>query len=330
MPQLWVSTPDVQLCIHCGVGRKGALAIEQVAHNGTYVRLDNKETTPDGGVCRVGGADVLMTTVDVQQLIARVKARNPDALIDVRRRRTIFARYQHIPSSYGPLMCSLAHTYMRQASTDAGLYLCEFSLYCSLHLGNAPTIFLHLPPIDSPYSLNELRVLTSHVITSLVELVCPSAAPVPSLLLPRTLAERPPTQRYPGVGVAVLVTSEAHPGCVIAGQRLSKGFGQGTYGLPGGRLEFGESFDDCARREMREECGINLLTTRLHSAVNVVDLEHGVHWVVPVIIATTAEEPVNAEPDKCEGWAWYKYPDCIPGPLFGSLKVIVEQGVMLQ
>ena len=85
VPQLWASTPDVRLCIHCGVGRKGALAIEQVAHNGTYIRLDNKEATPAGGVCRTGGADVLMTTVDVQELIARVKARSPDALIDVRK-----------------------------------------------------------------------------------------------------------------------------------------------------------------------------------------------------------------------------------------------------
>ena len=203
-------------------------------------------------------------------------------------------------------------------------------------MGKAPTIFLHLPPIDSPYSLHELRVLTSHVLTSLVELACPSAFLLLSSSVisgqqqqPQAVVASPARQPYPGVGVAVLVTSAAHPGCVIAGKRLSKGFGLGTYGLPGGRLEFGETFEACARRESLEECGVSLLTARVHSVVNVVDHVHGVHWVVPVVIATTADEPVNAEPDKCVGWGWYAYPDQLPRPLFGSLKVIVEQGIVL-
>ena len=60
------------------------------------------------------------------------------------------------------------------------------------------------------------------------------------------------------VGVGVIVV---RGGLVLLGQRLGS-HGAGTWALPGGNLEFGESVEACARRELLEETGLHLTSVR--------------------------------------------------------------------
>lgn len=60
------------------------------------------------------------------------------------------------------------------------------------------------------------------------------------------------------VGVIVLVFKG---GKVLFGKRKSK-LSTDTYGAPGGHLEYMESFEDCARREVREETGMEIQNIR--------------------------------------------------------------------
>ena len=57
---------------------------------------------------------------------------------------------------------------------------------------------------------------------------------------------------YPRVGIGVIVMRN---GLVLLGERIGA-HGAGTWALPGGHLEFGESVEQCARREVWEETGL--------------------------------------------------------------------------
>ena len=103
-------------------------------------------------------------------------------------------------------------------------------------------------------------------------------------------------------------------GKVLLGRRRGS-HGRGEYASPGGHLEYGESFEDCARREVREETGLEIDNVRFQFVSNVLKYrpKHYVH--IGLAADWLAGEPTNNEPDKCEGWAWYG-PDELPERLF--------------
>ena len=56
----------------------------------------------------------------------------------------------------------------------------------------------------------------------------------------------------PKIGVAVIVKKKDK---VLLGKRISL-HGKGSWGFPGGHLEFCESIEECAKRETKEETGL--------------------------------------------------------------------------
>ena len=92
--------------------------------------------------------------------------------------------------------------------------------------------------------------------------------------------------------------------------------GAGTWSVPGGHLEFGESFEDTARRETREETSLEITNVCLAGITNDIFDEEGKHYVTIWMMSDwLSGEPHIMEPDKCLQQLWCDF-DNLPAPLF--------------
>jgi 8-oxo-dGTP diphosphatase len=114
----------------------------------------------------------------------------------------------------------------------------------------------------------------------------------------------------PRVGVGVMIVQE---GRVLMGRRLS-GQRPGWWGWIGGKLEFGETLQECAQREAQEEAGIAVTNLRLLCLSSIIVEDQ--HWIDVEFLGDIASgEPYVAAPDELTEWAWFPI-DQLPGPIF--------------
>ena len=126
----------------------------------------------------------------------------------------------------------------------------------------------------------------------------------------------------PKVGVGVIIRKE---GRVLLGKRKNS-HGSGTWSLPGGHLEFGESWEDCAETEVAEETGLTVCNLGFGALTNDIFLAEGKHYITIFMVSDYGNgEPQILEPEKCEGWSWFEW-NRLPSPLFIPLQNLVAQG----
>ncbi len=136
------------------------------------------------------------------------------------------------------------------------------------------------------------------------------------------LAEPAETTVTPRVGVGVIVQRN---GRVLLGLRKGA-HGAGSWALPGGHLEFGESVAACACREVLEETGLVISAPQPGPFVSDVFADIGRHYVTLFMLADShSGEPALMEPDKCERWAWFDWA-ALPQPLFQPLRSLQATG----
>lgn len=132
----------------------------------------------------------------------------------------------------------------------------------------------------------------------------------------------------PKVGVGIMVVSE---GKILFGKRKGS-HGAGSWSFAGGHLEFGETVEECARRELLEETGLEATSLILGPWTN--DVIDGKHYVTLFVFVNGFKGDVSLkEPDRCEGWHWFESRE-IPAPLFPAVaqlfqKVSAEELVLL-
>jgi 8-oxo-dGTP diphosphatase len=122
----------------------------------------------------------------------------------------------------------------------------------------------------------------------------------------------------PRVGVGVMLVRD---GRVLMGRRMS-GQRPGWWGWIGGHLEFGESLQQCAIREAREEAGIEVGRLRLLCISSIIVEDQ--HWVdVEFLGEILSGEPHTAAPDELTEWAWFPI-DQLPSPLFEPAELALK------
>jgi 8-oxo-dGTP diphosphatase len=134
-------------------------------------------------------------------------------------------------------------------------------------------------------------------------------------------------KRKVGSGFGVMILKE---GKVLLGKRhedpekassLLKG--EGTWTMPGGKLEFGESFEEGAKREVLEETGIKINSPNVICLNN--DIVDTAHFITVGLFTDNFEgEPKVMEPDEITEWQWFDIED-LPTPLyFPSEKILAN------
>ncbi len=126
----------------------------------------------------------------------------------------------------------------------------------------------------------------------------------------------------PKVGVGVAIVNN---GKVLLGKRKSE-HGKGEWCFPGGHLEYGEEFVECAKRETKEETGLDIANVQFCTATN--DVFDEKHYVTIIMIADyDGGEPELEEPEKFEKWRWFEWTE-LPEPLFLPIRNLIKKGLV--
>ncbi|MFA4931272.1 MAG: NUDIX domain-containing protein [Patescibacteria group bacterium] len=125
----------------------------------------------------------------------------------------------------------------------------------------------------------------------------------------------------PAIGVATVVVYQNK---IAIGRDTRKG--QNVYGVPGGHWESGETLKECAIRETKEECGLDIANPRL---ISVYDFYRPDKKKSYVTIGMKADylsgQFTNLENEGRLQWSWYSIEEALKLNLFPPDRILIER-----
>ena len=110
-------------------------------------------------------------------------------------------------------------------------------------------------------------------------------------------------EHKPGVGLGIIIVN--HDGKILIGKR--KGSHAPYYSIPGGHLELGETFEEGAIRETKEETDLDIIDPKVIAVTNNLETyrNEGLHFISIILLANDFSGDLrNMEPEKCDEWLW--------------------------
>ncbi|WCR57092.1 nucleotide triphosphate diphosphatase NUDT15 [Rickettsia asembonensis] len=128
---------------------------------------------------------------------------------------------------------------------------------------------------------------------------------------------------HPRIGIGILIFNNRNK--ILLGKRISS-HGESSYAAAGGHLEFGETFEECAIREVLEETNLIIENPQFIAVTNDVFEKEQKHYVSIFLKAhcLNEHELQNLEPHKVENWQWFAI-DNLPSSLFLPLKRLIKK-----
>jgi len=128
-------------------------------------------------------------------------------------------------------------------------------------------------------------------------------------------------QKQVWVGVGAIVGRD---GKVLLLKRKNA-HGHGSWGFPGGHLEFGETPEEAARREVLEETGLQVDGIKPVGFTNDFFRKEDKHYITLYLLCKKARgDPKLMEPEKCERLGWFEWNN-LPNPLFLPVRNFIKQ-----
>uniref|UniRef100_A0A8C6WBR5 Pyroglutamyl-peptidase I-like n=1 Tax=Nannospalax galili TaxID=1026970 RepID=A0A8C6WBR5_NANGA len=104
-----------QFAVHVGVDTSAkVILLEQCGKNRGYLDTDIRGFRPEGGMCLPGGPEVMLSVVSMKEVCRCIAVEDVDVTF----------------------------------SGDAGRYVCDYTYYLSLHLGNRRAALIHVPSLS--------------------------------------------------------------------------------------------------------------------------------------------------------------------------------------
>lgn len=131
----------------------------------------------------------------------------------------------------------------------------------------------------------------------------------------------------PGLGVGIMILKDNK---VLLGLRNPKKEkvsselnGQGTWTMPGGKVEFMETLINAAKRELEEETSLIANNLKLISIAD--DMTDTAHYVTVGFLATDYSGEIKAmEPETILEWKWFDINN-LPTNMYKPSQVILEK-----